>query len=158
MNSEHAPPAQTHSGPGPEPGYETRDASAIPLLTFGVGLIVALVVVELLMLGFYRLFMSERPKPIQERAETNIYEQLRDLRRDEDATLSSYGWVDRKAGVVRIPIDRAIDLVAEKGIPFGKGPKTEIEMNSHSATPVPLPVPGAEKDATNPPERTGPKP
>jgi len=156
MNSEHAPPAQTHSGPSP--GYETKDARAIPLLTFGVGLIVALVVVELLMLGFYRLFMSERPKPIQERAETNIYEQLRDLRRTEDAALSSYGWVDRQTGVVRIPIDRAIDLVAEKGIPFGKGPKTEIEMNSHSATPVPLPLPAAEKNATNPPEKTGPKP
>jgi hypothetical protein len=155
MNSEHAPPAQTHSGPGP--GYETRDARAISLLSFGVGLIVALVVVELLMLGFYRLFMSERPKSIQERAVSNIYEQLRELRRDEDAALSSYGWVDRKADVVRIPIDRAIDLVAENGIHFGKGPKTEIEMNSHSATPVSPPVPGAEKDATNP-ERTGPKP
>jgi len=160
MNSEHAPPAQTHSGPGPQPGYETKDVHAIPLLKFGAGMIVALVVVELLMLGFYRLFLSERPKPIPQRAEgkTNIYVQLRDLRSDEDRALSSYGWVDRKAGVVRIPIDRAIDLVAEKGIPFGKGPKTEIEMNSHAGTPVSLPAPGAGKDATNPPERTGPKP
>jgi hypothetical protein len=158
MNSEHAPSVPTHSGPGPEPGYETKDASALPLLSFGVGLIVALVVVELLMLGFYGLFISERPKHIEERAAANIYEQLRDLRRTENAALSSYGWVDRKAGVVRIPIDRAIDLVAEKGIPFGKGPKTELEMNSHSGTPVPLPVPGVEKDATNPPERITPKP
>jgi hypothetical protein len=158
MNSKHAPPAQTNSGPGPEPGYETTDASAVSLLSFGVGLIVALVVVELVILGFYRLFMSERPRPRVERAESNIYEQLRDLRRDEDTKLSSYGWADRKAGVVQIPIDRAIDLVAEQGIRFGKGPKTEIEMNSHSATSVSLPVPGAEKDATNPPERTGPRP
>jgi hypothetical protein len=34
-------------------------------------------------------------------------------RQAEDAILTSYGWVDRKAGVVRIPIERAMELVAE---------------------------------------------
>jgi hypothetical protein len=31
--------------------------------------------------------------------------------------LSTYGWVDRPAGVVRIPIDRAIDITLERGFP-----------------------------------------
>jgi hypothetical protein len=156
MNSEQAPPVHSHSGAGPGPGYETKDARAIPLLMFGVGLIIALIVVELLMLVFYGLFIAERPKTINEPAESNIYEQLRELHRTEDTTLSSYAWVDREKGVVRIPIERAIDLVAEKGTPFGKGPKTELEMNSHAGPPVP--TPGPEKDATTQPERTGPKP
>jgi hypothetical protein len=154
MNSEHAPEAQARTG------YETRDASAARLLWFGAGLIIALAVVELLMLAFHGLFVSERPRPLPEQAESNIYQQLRTLHDDEDRALSRYEWVDRKAGIVRIPIDRAIDLVAEKGIRFGKGPKTEIEMNSHAGTPVPAAAPaaGAEKDAKNAPEGTGPKP
>lgn len=33
------------------------------------------------------------------------------LRADQDRLLASYGWVDRAAGVVRIPVDRAAELV-----------------------------------------------
>jgi mono/diheme cytochrome c family protein len=32
---------------------------------------------------------------------------------------SKYEWVDRSQGVARIPIDRAIDILAEKGLPWG---------------------------------------
>jgi len=38
------------------------------------------------------------------------------LSREEDQ-LYSYGWVDEKAGVVHIPIERAMDLIAERGLP-----------------------------------------
>ena len=37
-------------------------------------------------------------------------EDLRDLRAREDEMLDSYGWVDRNAGIVRIPIDEAMRL------------------------------------------------
>jgi hypothetical protein len=33
------------------------------------------------------------------------------------ARLQGYGWVDRKAGVARIPIDRAMAIQAERGWP-----------------------------------------
>jgi hypothetical protein len=29
----------------------------------------------------------------------------------------TYGWIDRNGGVVRLPIDRAMDLVLERGLP-----------------------------------------
>ena len=32
--------------------------------------------------------------------------------------LEHYGWVDKNAGVVRIPVERAIDVLAEKGLPY----------------------------------------
>jgi hypothetical protein len=174
MNSEHAVPVPSEPGHVPEPGYEARDANVSALLGFVVGLIFVLVVVHLVMLAFQHLFMTERPQSPEEQAEArsilpgppqeqeqtqarvNIYQQLRELHRDEDTMLSNYGWVDRKAGVVRIPIGRAIDLMAEKGVRFGKGPKTEIEMNSHAGTPVSSP--SAEKDAKKPPEGTERKP
>ena len=39
------------------------------------------------------------------------------VRGHEDEELTSYGWIDRKAGIVRIPIDRAMDLIAQRGLP-----------------------------------------
>ena len=36
---------------------------------------------------------------------------------DEDSVLNHYGWVDPERGVVRIPIDRAIDVIATRGLP-----------------------------------------
>jgi hypothetical protein len=39
---------------------------------------------------------------------------LAEKRRAEDATLTSYAWIDRSNGIVRIPIDRAMELLAER--------------------------------------------
>ena len=44
-------------------------------------------------------------------------EDLRALRAAEDQALRSYGWVDRNAGVVHIPIDVAMKRVVESGLP-----------------------------------------
>jgi len=46
-----------------------------------------------------------------------VGEALKQLRATEDAILTTYGWVDREKGIVRIPIDRAIDLLATRGLP-----------------------------------------
>jgi hypothetical protein len=37
--------------------------------------------------------------------------------KEEEAAVTSYAWVDRSAGVVQIPVDRAIEIVAERGLP-----------------------------------------
>ena len=42
---------------------------------------------------------------------------LAELREHEHAMLTTYGWVDQSAGVVRMPIDRAKELVLERGLP-----------------------------------------
>ena len=57
------------------------------------------------------------PAPRIEIAPAIEYQQLR---AQEDQILSTYGWVDRKAGIVRIPIDRAIDLQLQRGFPVRK--------------------------------------
>jgi hypothetical protein len=43
------------------------------------------------------------------------------LRVEEDTTLSTYGWVDRGAGIVRIPLEQAMQLLAERGLPAAGG-------------------------------------
>jgi len=48
------------------------------------------------------------------------------LRAGQEAELNSYGWVDRSNGIVRIPIDRAMDLILQRGLP--------ARTNDHSGT------------------------
>jgi hypothetical protein len=43
--------------------------------------------------------------------------QLNSILVDEEKKLYSYGWVDQNTGAVRIPIDRAMDLLAQRGLP-----------------------------------------
>jgi len=50
--------------------------------------------------------------------EDKPYLQLQNLRTLEDHVLSTYAWVDETAGTVRIPVDRAMDIVAQKGLPY----------------------------------------
>ena len=42
------------------------------------------------------------------------------LRAEEDAILTTYAWVDRKGGVARIPIDRALEILVQRGLPPSK--------------------------------------
>ena len=39
------------------------------------------------------------------------------MRAAEDQILNGYRWVDQAKGQVRIPIDRAIDMLAQRGLP-----------------------------------------
>jgi hypothetical protein len=43
--------------------------------------------------------------------------QLNGIRLNEENTLSTYDYIDKNAGTIRIPIDRAMDLIAQRGLP-----------------------------------------
>jgi hypothetical protein len=53
----------------------------------------------------------------QPRLETNERMEINDFRLQEEKNLNSYGWVDQNAGIARIPIDRAMQLLAQRGLP-----------------------------------------
>jgi hypothetical protein len=61
------------------------------------------------------------------------------IRTAEDQTLYSYGWVDEKAGTVRIPIERAMDLLVQRGLPVhsqsasGAGPASKAGTSKSQA-------------------------
>ena len=59
------------------------------------------------------------------------------FRAAEAAQLTTYGWMDRPAGVVHIPIDEAMDLVAQRGV----APLPSLP----SAAPAAVPTPGAKR-------------
>jgi hypothetical protein len=54
------------------------------------------------------------PQPV---LEDNARQQFGALVEKQDEVLASYDWVDQKNGVVRIPIDKAMDLLAQRGLP-----------------------------------------
>jgi hypothetical protein len=60
-----------------------------------------------------------------------------DFRAAEANRLSTYGWMDRSTGAVHIPIDRAMDLVLERGV--GPLPPAPMAM-PQAPTPGPTPV------------------
>jgi hypothetical protein len=49
--------------------------------------------------------------------ETNERTQFRDFLTDQENQLNSYGWVNKEKGVAHIPIERAMELVAQRGLP-----------------------------------------
>src|SRR4051812_22751308 len=57
---------------------------------------------------------SEAPPPALQSAPA---EDLHILREREDRTLQNYTWVNRKEGVIRIPLDRARELILQRGLP-----------------------------------------
>lgn len=56
----------------------------------------------------------EQPLPPGPLLQSTPEEDLVELRATEDELLSTYGWVDETAGIARIPIDRAIELLSEE--------------------------------------------
>ncbi len=123
--------AEAHARGSAPTGYEQRDMSVRVVGTFFGGLIVAVVVVLLLMAWLFNYFAARearrdvppsplaaaRQLPPEPRLQVNPQQDLKAMRADEDALLRSYGWVDRNAGVVRIPIDRAMNLLVQRGLP-----------------------------------------
>lgn len=122
----------TRSGSGaPEARHETRDANVRALLIFAAVLAGVVLLTMLGMAGVFRYFgatqslgspaspfVDVRTLPPQPRLQVEPRVDLRELRSREEAKLHSYGWVDRNAGVVHIPIERAMDLALEKGFPL----------------------------------------
>ena len=112
---------------------EASDVSVMPVLGFGAGLIVTAALVHFLVWLLFMYFSSREAQriepayplatgqierlPPEPRLQTNPREELRDLRAQEDAVLGSYGLVDKNAGVVRIPIDEAMKLIVQRGLP-----------------------------------------
>jgi hypothetical protein len=66
------------------------------------------------------------------------------VRAAEEERLQGYGWVDPAAGVGRIPIDRALEILAERGLPVRQAPAAGDAGALPGATPAPPPDAGAE--------------
>jgi hypothetical protein len=103
------------------------------ILLFGAGLAILSLLVSAAMWALtihYRnssIARDPRPSPLAEARERRLPPEPRlqpfpttdmvALREREDAALHGYGWADQRAGIARIPVDRAVAILLEKGLP-----------------------------------------
>jgi hypothetical protein len=119
--------------------YETRDIKVRPLAVFIAGLTVVAIATYLVVYLIIRLFSAQAAEqdaqlqpvagqvealkpgeerlPPEPRIQADPPADLKVLRDQEDAILTTYGWVDRQGGVVRVPIGVAMQKVLEQGLP-----------------------------------------
>jgi hypothetical protein len=125
--SEH--PAPTN----PEVRFEKGDVNATSLIKFLLWLVAATIAIVFVLWRLYFVFVAQEaarqpPPPIMKAAAAQMAlpppllqerptEDLVTLRAQEDALLSSYGWVDKDLGRVHIPLEEAMRLVSERGLP-----------------------------------------
>jgi hypothetical protein len=115
-------------------GYERTDAAAGATFRAGLVILGVMFLTALALVPMFRLLGREetaRQPPPAEVVKTEMSEPaqtfprlvtaeprvLAAFRAQEDALLSSYGWVEKDKGLVRIPIAEAMKIVAERGLP-----------------------------------------
>jgi hypothetical protein len=136
-----AEPAPAGHGSGRARSEDDRIPS-LPIIAVGVGALVIFFLASFVTLSFLRVKEGDRPPlPVPQEigqskiglVEQQLFETATRGQRDAAARrerLGSYGWVDRKAGVVRLPIDRAMELSAQGVRPRTTGPgagTTEVQ-------------------------------
>jgi hypothetical protein len=149
------------------PGFESQDLGSRPVYGFLISLVVVGVLVYYVLWGMFhfldaynrkreqrvnpmvsaekdtrepdapntsRKIQSEFPEP---RLEDDERTELAPFRYQEEQTLNSYGWVDQNAGVAHIPITRAMELIAQHGLPTapraGTAPSSTVGMAQAAA-------------------------
>jgi hypothetical protein len=65
---------------------------------------------------------------------------IADLHAREDILLDHYTWVDQSKGVVRIPIERAMQIIAEKGLPVAPAAEVQPPMTGDNRPVVTMPL------------------
>ena len=153
--------------------YEREDLSPRGIFAFLIGLALVGVLIHFAVKGMYGYldsYQKQHQPPLnplvsqtetdsrkvsnadiarfpQPRLETNERLEITDFRLQEEKKLNSYDWIDQKAGIARIPIERAMQLLAQRGLPTRPQP---------GALP-PSPVNTARQAATRPNTSQQPK-
>jgi hypothetical protein len=117
----------------PHVHHEPGDINALFLTKFGIGLSFAVIVFLFMLWGLFHYFARREAElnpppppgverlteklPPEPRLQPNPSQDMRQMRAAEDAILHQYAWIDPDKGIVRIPIGRAMDLMAQRGFP-----------------------------------------
>jgi len=157
----HAPDLSGLRNPGVD--YERSDAAIRPIIWFLVILAIAGVLIQLLLVGIYKHFAgpgvslyerqtfgsvySTPPVPPEPRLQPDPVAENDQMRESEEQRLHTYGWVDQQAGTAHIPIDRAMDLVAQRGIPARPPqPATQFREQLNLGAPAGTTAPAAKAE------------
>jgi hypothetical protein len=116
----------------PGSGHEHTDANVWIIVKFGLWLAISAVVIHIGLAFLFGLFVSRSQEPTAQfplaagqeqrlpaapRLQRFPVNELYDFRLHEQAVLDKYGWVNKEAGVVRMPIAEAMRVAVERGLP-----------------------------------------
>jgi hypothetical protein len=125
--------SEPHKPDNPEIVHEESDVNVRAILGFGIALVSAAAIVLVFLWWLQGLYQRQT-----ERAQLQVYplaagqqeqlppiprlqehpqEDMRKLRERQQALLNGYSWVNRDAGVARIPIEEAMRIVVQRGLP-----------------------------------------
>lgn len=121
--------------------YDRRDAKSGLIAAVSVSILGLLVV---FIVGIYWLYVVAYEKVDQEVYSGAPSKELQAIHDREDENLHRFSFIDKEKGVVRIPIDRAMEIVASE---FAAG---KVNYNTTSYT-VKQELPGGAAGGANPP-------
>ncbi|MEP7071670.1 MAG: hypothetical protein ABI839_04735 [Verrucomicrobiota bacterium] len=129
--------------PRAESGHERKDADVLSVALVAALVLLLLTISFLLARGVFRFAdRAEKPPRLSAvrahfpspRLQAHPAADLAFSKRAREKELHSYGWVDRKAGVARIPIERAMELLLERGLPEVGAGQTRLQLMQNRAT------------------------
>jgi hypothetical protein len=160
-------PMMNHGPSGHGTEFEREDLSSRAVFAFMIGLAIIGVVIYFVIVGMYSYLdryersqmttasplapsmevssrrvtadyvekkFKENGAPMLEQDERG---QFRDFLINQESQLNSYGWVDETAGVAHIPIERAMELTVQRGLPVR--PQGQTASNAAVAQKTPRP-------------------
>lgn len=120
------------------------------------GVLAFLMVLAVLVRGVIEFFHHTVQDEMQEKVYSRVDSRLGDVRNAEQNKLNRYQWIDKNAGVVRIPVERALELTVKEGYhreappaaapaPTAAAPTAPSNAAPAPAGDAPAPSAGAEK-------------
>jgi hypothetical protein len=94
----------------PHEGFDRDEPSAGAIATFAIGSLILLVLTILAIQQYFDHIWSEA---VYEKVLAPPSEQLREVRGRDDWNLTHYMYMDKASGQVRIPVDRAMELMLQ---------------------------------------------
>jgi len=121
------------------PGYEARDTNVGAIVNFLAILAVVLVLSGLVCWGMFKIFSTHavnqpatdspfadtRQLPLGPQLQVNPREDWLKFRRGQEDSLQTYSWENQSAGLARVPIQLAMELLVKKGVPVQGAPQTQ---------------------------------
>lgn len=128
-------------------GYERTDASPRGLVYFALFIAAILAVTAIALIWLFKHyektenpgsavaapFTGVEPLPPPPRIQSNPGADMQSYFQSQQNLLNSYGWIDRQNGIVRLPIDRAMELILERGLPTRVGEQQNGGVPAKSA-------------------------
>ena len=153
---------------GLQTGHEESSVSPRALV-IGALILVATVVVCQVALGLWMRDFEKKEERVdaafparteiqvdqfpQPRLQSNPTIDMAEVTKEERALIGSYGWVDQKKGIARIPVNRAMEILAQKGLPKVAAPPPTAGAPPNTTIP-----PAQKREEAGPAGETTPGP